>query len=51
MKSKDATFWKEAIDDEIESIMFSNTWSPLGIYLSICCFWLELSNIDCERSW
>jgi hypothetical protein len=26
MKSRDATFWKEAIDDEMESIMFNNTW-------------------------
>jgi hypothetical protein len=26
MKSRDATFWKETIDDEMESIMFNNTW-------------------------
>ncbi|GJW88929.1 integrase, catalytic region, zinc finger, CCHC-type containing protein [Tanacetum coccineum] len=26
MKSRDATFWKEAIDDEIGSIMENNTW-------------------------
>jgi hypothetical protein len=26
MKSRDATFWMEAIDDEMESIIFNNTW-------------------------
>ncbi|GKF00665.1 zinc finger, CCHC-type containing protein, partial [Tanacetum coccineum] len=26
MQSRDATFWKEAIDDEIGSIMENNTW-------------------------
>nr|GEW22755.1 zinc finger, CCHC-type [Tanacetum cinerariifolium] len=40
MKSKDAAFWKEAIDDEIRSIMENNTWvlsdlpsgsKPLGL--------------------
>ncbi|GJR69676.1 zinc finger, CCHC-type containing protein [Tanacetum coccineum] len=26
MKSRDVAFWKEAVDDEIESIMENNTW-------------------------
>nr|GFD26093.1 hypothetical protein [Tanacetum cinerariifolium] len=26
MQSRDAAFWKEAIDDEIRSIMENNTW-------------------------
>jgi hypothetical protein len=26
MKSRDATFWKEAIDDEMEFVMSNNTW-------------------------
>jgi hypothetical protein len=26
IKFRNATFWKEAIDDEIESIMFNNIW-------------------------
>nr|GEV86020.1 zinc finger, CCHC-type [Tanacetum cinerariifolium] len=26
MQSRDATFWKEAIDDEIRSVMENNTW-------------------------
>jgi hypothetical protein len=34
MKSRDATFWKEAIDDEIESIMFNNTWILVNLLSS-----------------
>ena len=26
MRSQDAPFWKEAIDDEMDSIMGNNTW-------------------------
>jgi hypothetical protein len=26
MKSRDVTFWKEVINDEMESIIFNNTW-------------------------
>ncbi|GJR67136.1 zinc finger, CCHC-type containing protein [Tanacetum coccineum] len=36
MKSQDVAFWKEAINDEMNSIMGNNTWVladlPLGIY-------------------
>ncbi|XP_059431574.1 uncharacterized mitochondrial protein AtMg00820-like [Corylus avellana] len=43
MRSRDATFWKEAIDDEMESIMFINTWilvdSPSGSK-PIGCKWI-----------
>jgi hypothetical protein len=31
MKSRDATFWKEAINDEMESIMFNKTWILVGL--------------------
>nr|GEV98972.1 zinc finger, CCHC-type [Tanacetum cinerariifolium] len=51
MQSRDATFWKEAIDDEIGSIMKNNTWvlsdlppgcKPLG------CKWIfkRKMNVD-----
>nr|GEY55007.1 zinc finger, CCHC-type [Tanacetum cinerariifolium] len=33
MQSRDATFWKEAIDDEIGSIMENNTWVLLDLPL------------------
>ena len=26
MVSRDAAFWKEAVNDEMGSIMFNNTW-------------------------
>ena len=34
MTSRDATFWKEAVNDEMESIMSNNTWIVL-IYLQV----------------
>nr|GEY17430.1 putative ribonuclease H-like domain-containing protein [Tanacetum cinerariifolium] len=43
MKSQDAAFWKEAINDEIDSIMGNNTWVladlPLGCK-SLGCKWI-----------
>ncbi|GJV21831.1 zinc finger, CCHC-type containing protein [Tanacetum coccineum] len=43
MQSRDSAFWKEAIDDEIGSIMENNTWVlsnlPPG-YKSLGCKWI-----------
>ncbi|GKC10875.1 zinc finger, CCHC-type containing protein [Tanacetum coccineum] len=43
MQSRDAAFWKEAIDDEIGSIMENNTWVlsdlPPGCK-PLCCKWI-----------
>ncbi|GKE17039.1 zinc finger, CCHC-type containing protein, partial [Tanacetum coccineum] len=38
MKSRDAAFWKEAIDDEISSIMENNTWVLFDLPLG--CKWI-----------
>ncbi|GJR51647.1 zinc finger, CCHC-type containing protein [Tanacetum coccineum] len=53
MQSRDAAFWKEAIDDEIGSIMENNTWvisdlppgcKPLG------CKWIFKRNMEVDGS-
>ncbi|GKB78345.1 zinc finger, CCHC-type containing protein [Tanacetum coccineum] len=53
MQSRDAAFWKEAIDDEIGSIMKNNTWvlsdlppgcKPLG------CKWIFKRKIKVDRT-
>ena len=31
MKSQDSTFWKEAIQDEMDSILGNNTWVPVDL--------------------
>ncbi|GKA19424.1 zinc finger, CCHC-type containing protein [Tanacetum coccineum] len=38
MKSQDVTFWKEAINDEIDSIMGNNTWVLADLPLG--CKWI-----------
>ncbi|GJX27216.1 zinc finger, CCHC-type containing protein [Tanacetum coccineum] len=38
MKSHDVVFWKEAINDEMDSIMGNNTWVLAD--LSPCCKWI-----------
>jgi hypothetical protein len=43
MKSRDSTFWKESINDEIESIMFNNIWILLHLPSNskpIRCKWI-----------
>ena len=43
MTSKDSTFWKEAVNDEIDSILSNNTWvlvdQPTGLK-PIGCKWV-----------
>ena len=43
IKSRDTTFWKEAINDEMESIMFKNTWILVDLpsgFKPIGCKWI-----------
>ena len=43
MKSQDAAFWKEAINDEIDSIMGNQTWKLVDLppdYNPISCKWI-----------
>ncbi|GKC18236.1 hypothetical protein Tco_1015018, partial [Tanacetum coccineum] len=58
MKSQDVAFWKEAINDEIDSIMGNNTWVlvdlPPGLYSLVFTITMEIlpepsSNKLCGR--
>jgi hypothetical protein len=53
MKSRDATFWKEAINDEMKSIMINNTWFlvdlPSGFKL-IGCKWIFKKKMKSDGS-
>ncbi|GJR67388.1 putative reverse transcriptase domain-containing protein [Tanacetum coccineum] len=40
MKSHDAAFWKEAINDEMDSIMGNNTWMLADLPSAMTRFWL-----------
>ena len=43
MTSRDATFWKEAINDEMDSITSNNTWVLVDLSLGsrpIGCKWV-----------
>ena len=31
MLSRDITFWKEAINDEMDSLLFNNTWTIIDL--------------------
>ncbi|GJS41266.1 zinc finger, CCHC-type containing protein [Tanacetum coccineum] len=46
MQSRDAAFWKEAIDDEIGSIKENNTWILYD--LSPGCKWIFKDNLGCK---
>ncbi|XP_059458367.1 uncharacterized mitochondrial protein AtMg00820-like [Corylus avellana] len=53
MKSRDTTFWKEAIDDEMESIMFNNTWILVDLpsgSKSIGCKWIFKKKMKSDGS-
>jgi cAMP phosphodiesterase len=53
MKSKDATFWKETIDDEMKSIMFNNTWILVDLPFDskpIGCKWIFKKKMKSDRS-
>ncbi|CAH9072603.1 unnamed protein product [Cuscuta europaea] len=53
MKSQDASFWKEAVNDEMNSIMGNNTWvlsdlppgcTPIG------CKWIFKKKMKVDRT-
>ncbi|GKG28533.1 hypothetical protein Tco_0406860, partial [Tanacetum coccineum] len=58
MQSRDAAFWKEAIDDEIGSIMENNTWvlydlppiDPASSATYDVGFWLDPPPLDPAKS-
>ncbi|GJT05049.1 zinc finger, CCHC-type containing protein [Tanacetum coccineum] len=43
MKSQDVAFWKEAINDEMDSIMGNNTWVLADLPLRVAMFWLQMN--------
>ena len=53
MSSHDAPFWREAIDDEMHSIMSNNTWSlsdlPPGCK-SIGCRWIFRKKLKSDET-
>ena len=43
MTFKDSTFWKEAVNDEMDSILSNNTWVLVDLPIGskpICCKWV-----------
>ena len=51
MKSQDAAFWKEAINDEIDSFMCNKTWKLVDLPPSsnpIGCKWIFKKNKKVE---
>ena len=43
MASRDASFWKEAINDEMDSIIPNHTWELVNLLHAskpICCKWI-----------
>lgn len=51
LKSQDTAFWKEAINDKIDSIMGNNTWKLVGLpygYKAIGCKWFFENNMNVD---
>ena len=53
MSSRDAAFWKEAVNDEIDSILSNNTWVLVDLppgSKPIGCKWVFRRKYDTDRS-
>ena len=53
MASRDSAFWKEAVNDEINSILYNNTWVLVDLPTGskpIGCKWVFIRNYNTNGS-